>query len=244
MGKIENKEAIEKLKKCIANISLIAKGKAYSPGFNKWQRDTKIAIAYIFGEKAKQLADFNNIQYTLHYIGNDYEESAQYLEGLENARLIIESFIEEIKQYWENEDTDLRLVQETFWNLLHPRVVEIARRRLESKHYADAVEAVLKDINSKVKKIVLDKTGKEYDGSDLMNRAFSIKEPILILDDLGTESGRNIQVGYMQIFAGAMTGIRNPKAHDNIEIDEGRAVHFLFLASLLMHKFDEARTTK
>jgi len=37
-----------------------------------------------------------------------------------------------------------------------------------------------------------------------------------------------------------MTGIRNPKAHANVEIRHERAVHFLFLASLLMFKLDEA----
>ncbi len=40
----------------------------------------------------------------------------------------------------------------------------------------------------------------------------------------------------MQVFAGAMTGIKNPKAHENIVIDEVKAIHFLFLASLLLHK--------
>jgi len=43
----------------------------------------------------------------------------------------------------------------------------------------------------------------------------------------------------MQIFAGAMTGIRNPKAHANIVIDRNRAIHLLFLASLLFFKLDE-----
>lgn len=43
----------------------------------------------------------------------------------------------------------------------------------------------------------------------------------------------------MQIFSGAMTGIRNPKTHKNIKIDKKRAIHFLFLASLLMYKTDE-----
>jgi len=35
-------------------------------------------------------------------------------------------------------------------------------------------------------------------------------------------AGRNIQRGYMQIFAGAMIGIRNPKAHKNITIGRER----------------------
>jgi hypothetical protein len=34
-------------------------------------------------------------------------------------------------------------------------------------------------------------------------------------------------------------GIRNPKAHANITITPERAIHFLFLASLLLFKIDE-----
>jgi len=44
----------------------------------------------------------------------------------------------------------------------------------------------------------------------------------------------------MLLFAGAMRSIRNPKAHANIEIDHVRALHHLFVASLLMSKLDEA----
>jgi uncharacterized protein (TIGR02391 family) len=64
------------------------------------------------------------------------------------------------------------------------------------------------------------------DGKDLMEYAFSVKNPVLALDDLTTVTGRNIQVGYMQIFSGSMAGIRNPKAHANITIDRLRAIHF------------------
>lgn len=91
-----------------------------------------------------------------------------------------------------------------------------------------------------VKVYVKAKTGQELDGAPLMNHAFSVDRPIIILDNLGTDTGRNIQKGYMQIFAGSMTGIRNPKAHANLTIEEARAIHFIFLASLLMYKLDEA----
>jgi len=43
----------------------------------------------------------------------------------------------------------------------------------------------------------------------------------------------------MQLFAGSMTGIRNPKAHGNVTIDVVRAKHFLYLASLLTYRFEE-----
>jgi uncharacterized protein (TIGR02391 family) len=126
------------------------------------------------------------------------------------------------------------------WSVIHPEVVNVSEKRFASSHFADSVEAALKAVNERVKKIVLEKTGNEYDGSDLMERAFSIRKPILLLGDLSTATGRSMQIGYMQIFAGSMTGIRNPKAHANIEIDATRAMHFLFLASLLMAKLDEA----
>jgi uncharacterized protein (TIGR02391 family) len=125
------------------------------------------------------------------------------------------------------------------WSLLHPKVVEVAKTRFESGHYADAAEAVFKEINDTVRNLVEKRTGKAYDGASLMQFAFSLQNPILKLDDLGNETGRNIQVGYSQIFSGAMTGIRNPKAHSNIKIDATRSLHFLFLASLLFFKVDE-----
>jgi hypothetical protein len=37
-----------------------------------------------------------------------------------------------------------------------------------------------------------------------------------------------------------MTGIRNPKAHGMVQLDRRRSIHFLFLASLLADKIDEA----
>ena len=127
----------------------------------------------------------------------------------------------------------------SFWDLLHPKIVEVSKSRFETKHFADSVEAAFKEVNNIVKVLVKHRISQEYDGADLMNRAFSLQKPIIELGDLSTETGKDIQKGYMQIFAGSMTGIRNPKAHENIIIDDKRAIHFLFLASLLMFKIDE-----
>jgi uncharacterized protein (TIGR02391 family) len=134
--------------------------------------------------------------------------------------------------------TETKLDQ-SFWSELHPKISKWAKSRYETKHYADAAESVFKGINSIVKYIVKKKINEELDGATLMQTAFSPKQPIILLDDLSTESGRNVQLGYMQIFAGAMTGIRNPKAHENIIIEERKCKHFLFLGSLLMLKIDE-----
>lgn len=139
----------------------------------------------------------------------------------------------------EESDTQAISEEDNVWNLLHPDITRIARPRFDATHYADSVEAALKEVNTVVKKIVKDATGKELDGAALMQRALSLDNPILMLADLGTENGKDIQKGYIQIFSGTIAGIRNPKAHTNITIDKNRTIHLLFLASLLMFKVVE-----
>ena len=164
---------------------------------------------------------------------NDLKAKINKLESILER---LELFSEKIKNQF-----DKLAELNIFWDLLHTKIVEISKNRFETKEFADSVEAAFKEINNTVKLIVKQKTGQEYDGADLMNKAFSLQNPIIALDDLSTETGKNIQKGFMQIFSGSMTGIRNPKTHKNITIDGQRAIHFLFLASLLMFKIDEKK---
>jgi uncharacterized protein (TIGR02391 family) len=126
------------------------------------------------------------------------------------------------------------------WAIIHPEIVNVAKSRFDSRHFADAAEAAFKLINERMKEIVKDRTGLECDGVTLMQRAFSKDKPVLRLGDLSTMMGEDMQVGYQQIFSGAIRGIRNPKAHANVQIDAVRSMHFISLASLLMFKVDEA----
>jgi uncharacterized protein (TIGR02391 family) len=126
-----------------------------------------------------------------------------------------------------------------FWQFVHPRICALARPRFEAGFFGDAVEASFKEINDAIKRIVRDLDGREIDGANLMNTAFSPQNPIIRLTNLTTDTDKNIQQGYMQIMAGAMIGIRNPKAHGNLNPDSTNALHLICLASLLMHKIDE-----
>lgn len=157
----------------------------------------------------------------------------------------LENLLEQVKAEYERRTAGIKQREdklvENFWDNLHPTVVGLAKPRVEAGHLADAVEACLKEINAVVKTRNKEHTGKEFDGADLMRNTFSLKSPVIVLADLSTDSGRNEQQGYMDIFAGAMTGIRNPKAHNNVVIDENRTIHLLYLASLLMYKLDEAK---
>ncbi len=126
-----------------------------------------------------------------------------------------------------------------FWKLIHPKISEIAQQRFSSGFYGDAVESSFKELNNCIKQIVINKGGPELDGAPLMNKAFSPQNPFIKLTNLNSESGKNEQQGYMLIMAGAMTGIRNPKAHANLNPDKLKTMHLISLASLLMFKIDE-----
>lgn len=125
------------------------------------------------------------------------------------------------------------------WHLLHARIQVVAQPRFQSGHYADAVEATLKELAAVIRGLVMQRGGPEMDGVTLMQTAFSPNKPLIVLADLGTQSGKDMQRGYMEMFAGAMAAIRNPKAHGNVVITAERAIHFLFIASTLWYTLDE-----
>lgn len=127
----------------------------------------------------------------------------------------------------------------SIWDNIHPQIITVAKARFDNGHYADAVEAAFKEINTRVKKIYKDRTSVEKDGARLMQAAFSIQNPIIKLGDTSTETGNKIQQGYMEMFIGAMIGIRNPQAHNNLMITKDNAVRELHFASMLMYKLDE-----
>lgn len=127
---------------------------------------------------------------------------------------------------------------EAIFSLLHPTVQVVSLERFANGHYADAVEAAMKALNNEVRKIAKARGAPEMDGVQLMHTAFSPSKPVIVLGDLSTQSGRDTQQGFMEMFAGAMSAIRNPKAHDNVVISSERAIHLLFVASTLWFTLD------
>ena len=130
------------------------------------------------------------------------------------------------------------------WGLIHPFIAEVSKKRLKDGYYSDAVEAACKVLNSRVRRIVEARTGEEFDGAKLMQKAFSVDSPIIRLSSKKTQSAHDIQLGYMQIFSGVMTGIRNPKAHDNEIISQEDALRKLIMLSILMYKIDESEDSE
>lgn len=102
---------------------------------------------------------------------------------------------------------------------------------------ANAAEDAFVEINDRVKKLFMKvnpTASKIPDGHTAMNMVFSDNAPLVEFCDRSTETGSNIQKGYMQMLAGAMSALRNPKAHANITITKDDAMRRLMFASMLI----------
>lgn len=73
-----------------------------------------------------------------------------------------------------------------------------------------------------------------------MTTTFSNNSPIIEFCDRNNISGKNIQLGFMQMLSGAMSALRNPNTHSNDNvITEDDCVRRLMFASMLMYKIDD-----
>lgn len=123
---------------------------------------------------------------------------------------------------------------------LHPAVRQVADRYIEINRMEVAIFEAFKAVINRVKVMA----GADGDGTGLMGQVFSDKDPVLLLADLATQTGKDIQNGYKFLFMGAAQGIRNPDAHEQFKaLGPEEGMEELALASLLMRKLDGARTS-
>lgn len=134
---MKKEQALERLYRQISQIDEIKTKPRFSAEFKKWHRDTEVIIEKIFGEGTRHLEDFNGIHYSLMVFTDvtpDYEFQTRFVEGLENARSILMSFIQEVEEFWEENLNDnspskpkelIKLLCERF---------HLASRQIRSRH--------------------------------------------------------------------------------------------------------------
>lgn len=132
--------------------------------------------------------------------------------------------------------------QEDWWQFVHPKIIQISRKLFLEGNYANAACDAYIEISDRVRKLYqMMKPGEKVpDGDPAMKAVFSANNPIVEFCDRSTDSGFNTQKGFMEMLAGAMSALRNPKAHANITITLEDAMRRLIFASMLMYKIDEA----
>ena len=120
--------------------------------------------------------------------------------------------------------------------ILEPQLRKKTEKLFKDGHHARAVEEAFKLLDNLVKKRA-GLEGSVVSGASMMQNVFSVNEPILRLNAGLNKSENDEQQGYMQIFTGCMTGIRNPRAHDSDwEDPQKRALQLLILAEHLIER--------
>lgn len=135
MIKSEAIERLESLKERAGQLAGLPRG---SQDFKKWHRDTEVAIERIFGEGTRHSKDFTDISYSLMMFSSSTPDSAfddAYRGGVRNAISVLESLIDEVKEYWEDEPEshvqELSAINKV--ELLIRRFHKVARQ-LRSRH--------------------------------------------------------------------------------------------------------------
>jgi uncharacterized protein (TIGR02391 family) len=124
---------------------------------------------------------------------------------------------------------------------LHPEVQQVATKLLRNGHLAQAIFEAFKLLERRVRQ----RTGIPLEGQKLMAEALDENDPYLSVATEPGRSGHDEQVGFKLILMGAMTGIRNPKAHEFVDQrDPIRTFEFLGFASLLLHRIDAAQVRR
>lgn len=167
-----------------------------------------------------------------------HREIQAFRSGQESAISKLNTEIDILKERLEEDDADTASKSlRAYENLdLHPTIQEAASDLFRDKHYANAIEDAVKALNAHVRY----KSGLEIDGVALMERAFGPANPVLRFNDLADQSDKDEQKGFMQMFSGAVSGLRNPRAHKLIKDDPERALEFIAFVSLLAKLVDRA----
>lgn len=100
-----NDDAIRRLKGQLDQVESLKAGPRFSSDFKKWYRDTEIIIERVFGQGTRHGKDFTSIHYNLRAYSSGTHDSAfdgAFIKGLNNAASVLESFIREVEDYWEN----------------------------------------------------------------------------------------------------------------------------------------------
>lgn len=115
------------------------------------------------------------------------------------------------------------------WSYIHPLIQKSSKKLFEDGHFANAAEDAFIELNSRAKAIykkLVPSAATVPDGTDLMHKLFGSNPLLCPVRDTGTESGNNYQQGFHFMTAGAMSALRNPKAHSNDEVSNVDGIAF------------------
>lgn len=120
---------------------------------------------------------------------------------------------------------------------MHPEVIKYCRSELLQDNYFHAVFEATKGLAQRIRGL----TNIQEDGAALVDRVFSIEQPVLAFNTLQTHSEKSEHKGFATLIKGCFSAVRNPLAHEPKLLWNGAddAADYLTLVSLLHRKLDD-----
>ncbi len=121
---------------------------------------------------------------------------------------------------------------------VHPLVLQCCREELLQENYFHAVFEAAKSLTDRI----ANATGLNLDGTQLIERSFSLDKPAVVMNTLQTNSERNQHRGLKEMLLGINYSVRNVTAHElkiKWAIDEEKAINMLSIISSLHKELDE-----
>jgi uncharacterized protein (TIGR02391 family) len=121
----------------------------------------------------------------------------------------------------------------------HQEIFNYCKSELLQDNYFHAVLEAVKGVAERLRQM----SGLSSDGADLVNAVFSVKNPILAINSLKTETELSEQKGIANLLIGVFGAIRNPTAHAPKVVwamPEQDAIDVLGILSYVHRKLDGA----
>jgi len=246
---MDRQRAIELLKQKSKEAVYVASLPYENNEFLPWLRNIEDILESAFGVTSTEYKRVTSIP-GKRYKGTRTAVQRAYVKLVHRIQLEVNSIIQkyeilgiDIKPSAVSEPKDTAELPSYLFDKmqLHPRIRRASKSLFNSGHYAEAIFAAFKAVNNFIKK----KAGLPIDGKDLMAKVFNENKPIIKLNKLSNRSELDEQEGFRFLYMGAMVGIRNPKAHEDIrQIDPYKALEYLAFASLLMRRAIEGKLEK
>lgn len=121
----------------------------------------------------------------------------------------------------------------------HEKIFKYCKAELLADNYFHAVFEAVKSIAD----IIRQKTGLSQDGGELIDLAFSIKNPLIKINKLSSETEESEQKGFANLIKGVFGMFRNTTAHAPKiiwSINESDALDILSTISLIHRRIEQA----
>ncbi|MEJ7823295.1 MAG: TIGR02391 family protein [Chitinophagaceae bacterium] len=217
------------------------------PLMTKWKRLYNAFVSYQNKAKISNniLRFINKSMNPARFIGKNeqYEDTRFELNkrlsfiGLELSPRGKFSLISSMTTILEAEERANRFKSKLEQRRVHNKIYEYCKAELLAQNYFHSVFEAVKSIAETIRQ----KSGLTSDGSELVDAAFSIRNPLIKINDLSSETQESEHKGFANLIKGVFGMFRNTTAHAPKiiwEINESDALDIMSTISLIHRKLE------